>query len=439
MPSETYVALGFVTLSSAQAQVTFSNIPQTYTDLVVVINPTFTTNADVDVIFNGDTKNNYSSTYLTGNGTSATSGRFSTMPKIYLDQINTGTTIVQYNASIMNYSNNTIFKNIINRYNGTTKGTEAVVGLWRNTDAITSMTFTGGGQNFSAGSTFAIYGIGATNLKATGGDIIQTDGTYWYHAFKTSGTFTPKTALTCDYLVIAGGGGGGSPLAGGGGAGGLRSTVTATGGGGSLESALSLAAGTSYTVTIGAGGGINLNGSNSTFSSITSTGGGRGGYYSSTAGATGGSGGGGGGGDGTLAGGSGTTNQGYAGGSGNDGAASGYVTRVGGGGGGAGAAGANGNGATSVAGNGGAGVQITAFATPTGTGVSGFYAGGGGGSVQAAGTAGAGGSGGGGRGGANVYGARGIANTGSGGGGTGQANGSPGFGGSGLVIVRYAV
>jgi hypothetical protein len=34
----------------------------------------------------------------------------------------------------------------------------------------------------------------------------------------------------------------------------MRSTVTATGGGGSLESALSVTAGTSYTATVGAGG-----------------------------------------------------------------------------------------------------------------------------------------------------------------------------------------
>jgi hypothetical protein len=52
----------------------------------------------------------------------------------------------------------------------------------------------------------------------------------------------------------------------------LRSTVTATGGGGSLETALSLTAGTSYTATVGAGGaggsGSGLkgaNGSNSVF------------------------------------------------------------------------------------------------------------------------------------------------------------------------------
>jgi hypothetical protein len=108
-------------------------------------------------------------------------------------------------------------------------------------------------------STFYLYGVAALGTTpaivpyATGGDTIMTDGTYWYHTFVSSGTFTPAKALTADYLVVAGGGGGGQ--------GGQRCrwrrwtscTVGATGGGGSLESALSL--GTSaYTVTIGAGG-----------------------------------------------------------------------------------------------------------------------------------------------------------------------------------------
>jgi hypothetical protein len=93
----------------------------------------------------------------------------------------------------------------------------------------------------STGSTFYLYGVAklgtepAISPYATGGDTIMTDGTYWYHTFISSGTFTPQKAISCDYLVVAGGGGGGTLHGAGGGAGGLRSTVTATGGGGSLE------------------------------------------------------------------------------------------------------------------------------------------------------------------------------------------------------------
>jgi hypothetical protein len=137
--------------------------------------------------------------------------------------------------------------------------------------------------------------------------------------------------ISVDFLVIAGGGGSGSDsgyYAGGGGAGGFRTSSGTSGGGGSAESALSINPSTSYTVTVGAGGAQNANGSNSVFSTVTSTGGGKGGT-TDTNGVSGGSGGGAGGNDASTTGGAGTANQGYAGG--NHAAASG--TGAGGGGG----------------------------------------------------------------------------------------------------------
>jgi hypothetical protein len=244
-----------------------------------------------------------------------------------------------------------------------------------------------------------------------------------------------------DFLVVAGGAGGGAGTggssggAGGGGAGGLRSSVTATGGGGSLESFLTLAVATNYTVTVGAGGNgastqnVGANGSNSVFSTITSTGGGggsRGGNVTGNA-ASGGSGGGGAG-NAPITGGSGTANQGFAGGSGgaagNDG---------GGGGGGASAVGVAAS--TLEGGNGGAGVATSI------TGSSVTYAGGGGGGDDESGTGagGTGGTGGGGNGGGTGASTTGTVNTGGGGGGGagGTKFGVGANGGSGVVIVKY--
>jgi hypothetical protein len=243
---------------------------------------------------------------------------------------------------------------------------------------------------------------------------------------------------TIDYLVVAGGGGGSN---GGGGAGGLRSTVTATGGGGSLETALSVAPATSYTVTIGAGGaGQNYattngsNGGDSVFSSITAIGGGGGAWYNDS-GNSGGSGGGGGRDSTARIGGTGTANQGFGGGSGNNGP---YGPP--GGGGGAGAVGPNGGAATPPATkgpDGGAGVAVAI------TGSSVYYGGGGAGGSNLdppdgpTGTP-LGGVGGGGNGNTtgNTAGTNATANTGGGGGGgEGSTNGN---GGSGIVILRYA-
>jgi hypothetical protein len=424
----TYTPIASVTLSSAQSSVTFSGIPQTYTDLVVVVSGYYSGTTYGSFQLNGDSNSgNYSYTRLLGYSGGVLSDRAGGS-----DGFSLGSTQGTCIAHIQNYSNSTTYKTVLVRENAAGTGTAAYVYLWRNTNAVNSFAvFAAGGGNFASGSTFNLYGVSTANIntgKAIGGDNVYSDGTYWYHIFRSSGTFTPLQALTADYLVVAGGGAGGYQ-GGGGGAGGMRCTVTATGGGGSLESALALTA-QAYTVTVGAGGasvnsGTVYPGSDSVFSTITSTGGGGGGS-ANTSGGNGGSGGGAPStGTGSLTGGTGTANQGYAGGSYSN--ASPYPS---GGGGGAGAVG--GNGSSSTAGSGGAGVATSI------TGSSVTYAGGGGGGIYGSGTAGTGGSsiGGNGTQGSNTP-TAGAANTGSGGGGGGAVAG--GQGGSGIVIVRYAV
>lgn len=141
---------------------------------------------------------------------------------------------------------------------------------------------------------------------------------------------TPQTT-TADFLVIAGGGGGGFDRGGGAGAGGYRASFNSetSGGGGSSESSLTLQGGSTYTITVGAGGAgatgtgaIGVTGSNSVISgsgitTITSNGGGGGGNGAGGL-TSGGSGGSGGGGAATVNGGAaaGTSNQGFSGGNG---------------------------------------------------------------------------------------------------------------------------
>ena len=448
MATNTYVALQTQTLGSTTASVTFSSIPQTYTDLVIVTNVKSPTTGNMFIQFNGDSNTNYSRTVLSGSGSAVVSARNSNIAKLYCDYngyFNTGfdnTKIIQ----IQNYSNTTTNKTCLIRSGAAATGVDAIVGMWRNTAAITSILVDSDGANFSSGSTFTLYGIANSEIgapKAFGGTITQ-DATYTYHTFGASGTFTPQQSLTCDYLVVAGGGGASAFSSGGGcgggGAGGLRSTLVATGGGGSLESPINVTA-QAYTITVGAGGtyvnGANGNaGTNSTFSTITSTGGGFGAYNGN--GGNGGSGGGGYGYPaGTYTGGTRVTGQGFAGGAGST---DGATWTASAGGGGAGAVGAT----CSSGGEGGAGgigVSIPVIANATGTGIATYYAGGGGGgTTKPAALAGAGGTGGGGNGG--VQGAAGlnaITNTGGGGGGAGGAGATvAGNGGSGIVIIRYA-
>jgi hypothetical protein len=433
---------------SGPTGVTFTGISSAYTDLRIVQSVTLTAAAIGYIqVGNGsiDTAANYSRTTLSGDGSSASSSRTSSTNQISTQVAHQGTTIGTYTADFMNYSNTTTNKTVLIRNNNTGFGTEAAVGLWRSTSAINTVKlFLDRAEFYVVGSTFSLYGIANADqgaAKATGG-IITEDSQYWYHTFAASGTFTPKVALTCDYLVVAGGGGGGwyQNAAGGGGGGGLRSTVTATGGGGALESALSVAAGVGLTVTVGAGGAgatsngaPGANGSNSVFSTITSTGGGRGGSWDGFAPNTGGSGGGGYAIDPsfTQSGAAGTANQGFAGGT------SAIYDSYGWGGGGGGAGAVGKTGGLTDKGVGGAGVAVAISGTST------FYAGGGGGGKDGRSTnqtGNVGGVGGGGNGTNDTEaGTNGTANTGGGGGGGGAGISSSTFsGGSGLVIVRYA-
>ena len=408
-----------------------------------------TTDQLVNLTFNGSTSG-YSTRELLGNGSSGVASlSWSSAAQIYLFQQTaataTSSTFGNIEAYIPNYTSAN-YKSVScdgaaeNNASANTNRVDSLsASLWSNTAAITSIALTSQSGNFVQYSTFYLYGVAALGTtptiapKATGGDTILTDGTYWYHTFNSSGTFTPVAALSCDYLVVAGGGGGGAGNGAGGGAGGLRSTVTATGGGGSLESKLSVTSSTGYTVTIGAGGaggisnGQGTNGSNSVFATITSTGGGGGGSYNAGGdtfgGKTGGSGGGGGtnGTTSALAG-SGTANQGYAGGAGGTGLTAG-------GGGGAGATGSAASGTTPGAGGNGVATVIS--------GSSVTYAGGGGGASGDSSTGAAGGSGGGGAGSASSA-VAGTANRGGGGGGK-STGGNGAAGGSGIVIIRYAV
>ena len=163
--------------------------------------------------------------------------------------------------------------------------------------------------------------VGSNFIQATGGTETTVCTNFKVHTFTGPGTFTvtgggsPAGSTSVDYLVIAGGGaGGGGPpsspqvgAGGGGGAGGTRfSNGTASGcytaGPSPLGASALPVSVQAYPITVGAGGniapcGISANGgsgSNSIFSTITSTGGGGAGSTCgpTKAGLTGGSGGG---------------------------------------------------------------------------------------------------------------------------------------------------
>ena len=465
MATNTYTALKTTVTTGLVSSITFDLTGITgYTDLVLVVSAatTHSSSTFLNMQFNGDTGTNYSATDIFGSGSGSVSSRDANTSSGWLG-LNASIDTTLGNsltvANILNYSNSTTLQTWLCRSSRGNNaldyfGTEALVGLWRNTAPVTSILIRnsrgGTNYNFAIGSTFSLYGISAQGAlptaKATGGDI-YADSTYYYHVFDSTGVFTPSQSLSCDVVSVGGGGGGGWGNGGGGGGGEID-----------IYQTVSLAA-SAYTVTVGAGGAGGtgsggVRGFNGVTSSlvlggttlVSSLGGGGGGSGDASAGnLTGATGGSGGGGNFGAAGGGASGSNTFAGGTG----ANSHPKYSGGGGGGATAVGANASAA--VGGNGGQGYSTSAIA-----GLSNIFettqvwsSGGGGGSSDINGggvnTRGIGGTGAGSgavsNGGTSTFTATSATSYGSGGGGggwNGGSNATAGTGFQGIVIIRYA-
>lgn len=465
MSLETMTKISTVTVGAGgSASISFSNIPQHYTDLVLKLSTRTTasgwTTTSLALTFNGSSASVYSrktqyNTSAGGSGSDGTSLTTSFTGAISsCGASSTSNTFGFTNVYISNYSGNA-FKNILVESLSENDGTDTTVnhsaGLFSSSSPITSLTLVDvNSGSFVQNSTVTLYGVknvvktASNSIKATGGNIVF-DGTYVYHVFSASGAFVPTQSLTADIVSVGGGGGGGWNNAGGGGGGEVD-----------ISKNLSIAAGSSNTVTIGGGGatatstaGAGANGGTSGFStSVVSLGGGGGGTGDATtvayrSGQTGGSGGG-----GSLDNGGGSasgsnTNAGSAGFA----VGSGPERYAGGGGGGATSAAVNADGSSRVSGAGGQGYALASIfsgltlgnITHFGSGGSGgIYVNGNSGLAAAAGTNA-------GRGGqqsttGNVNPTEATPNAGGGGGGgsyTGVNSRQGSNGGSGIVIVRY--
>lgn len=302
----------------------------------------------------------------------------------------------------------------------------------------------------------------AGRFLAFGGDVLTvitnypgtaTQVMYGVHQYTNVGSsyFSPLRNLNVQYLVIGGGGGAGGQRSGGGGAGGYRCSVPGefSGSNSPAEAVCPVTARVVYPVRVGAGGAgsggnVGNNGGDSLFTNIVAIGGGR-----SSRGADAGIGGSGGGGSypdsvptATL-GASGTAGQGFNGGNaGGTGSSHSYANSDGGGGGGAGGAGKNGATEPAADSGGGPGLESAITGTPVkragggqgayGTGTSPGAAYGGGLGGQGTGSAGTP---------PYVAATPGAPNTGGGGGGGADVgvSASGAAGGSGVVILRYAI
>jgi hypothetical protein len=161
MPTNTYTPLATVTLGGSDASITFTSIPSTYRDLILVINGNTTGNADYGMRFNGDGGANYSFVYMGGNGSTTATGSNSANQIVldaYFWRSSERSTLI---AQIMDYSATDKHKNVLSRNNVAGGGVDAFASRWANTNAINAVeVFTAtGGQSFATGTTLSLYGV----------------------------------------------------------------------------------------------------------------------------------------------------------------------------------------------------------------------------------------------------------------------------------------
>lgn len=160
--ASTYEPIATNTLTSTSALITFSSISSAYTDLVLVVACLDSGAGRTRVRLNGDSATNYSRINVVGNGTGSASYGATSETQFDLSvAAGTSSTIPTAQIiSINNYSNTTTNKTILSRYNLASGAVEAMVGLYRSTAAITSVSYFTQGT-MQIGTTATLYGIKA--------------------------------------------------------------------------------------------------------------------------------------------------------------------------------------------------------------------------------------------------------------------------------------
>lgn len=162
------VPIASTTLAADTATIAFSSIPQTYQDLFIVCSIRNTSSTPYQgYIYTNHTT--YTQTFLKGNGSSATSSRYSGGIGIYfgLDGVpSTASTFTVASTHFLNYANTTTFKTGLLRCANDLNGsgtTELSVGLLQGTNAITTVGVALQAGLLTTGSTATLYGIRAVS------------------------------------------------------------------------------------------------------------------------------------------------------------------------------------------------------------------------------------------------------------------------------------
>jgi hypothetical protein len=169
---KTYEPIATQTLGTAVGTVTFTSIPQTYTDLKLVVsnvkhsfnngtNPV----SDGFIRFNSDSGTNYSFVGMYGTGAVVSTERTTNSTTIGAYYASSASDAALIIVDILNYSNTTTHKTSIvtERIVGGSgnANVDLRAGIYRSTSAITTLALSIGAYTYNVGSTWTLYGIKA--------------------------------------------------------------------------------------------------------------------------------------------------------------------------------------------------------------------------------------------------------------------------------------
>jgi hypothetical protein len=163
--SDAQALIGKITLTVDSPTVLFSNVPQTYADLVLVVSSRSTASNTEDygyMYFNGDSGSNYSRVDLVGNNSSAFGGNSANLiPITSVGATGASNVWNTQRINIMEYSASDKQKTLIVVSTQPNSVQVLEVGKWTSLAPVTSISMTTytGGASFTAGSTFTLYGV----------------------------------------------------------------------------------------------------------------------------------------------------------------------------------------------------------------------------------------------------------------------------------------
>ena len=184
MAANAFTKIQSTTLQSSQNNITFSSIPQTYTDLQLTVSTRSANSGDLPYFRFGtgnteDTGSNYTKVYQGMYGDTATQtptllrGFFTDQTYLVFNQVNTpvisSSLRVNYVINIFNYTNTTWHKSGLAHFshslngNGYTSLNETHINaiLWSNTGALNYIKIYSSANDFGIGTTASLYGIKA--------------------------------------------------------------------------------------------------------------------------------------------------------------------------------------------------------------------------------------------------------------------------------------